>query len=138
MALLEINLEKPALVEEYQYPGETTVGETEPGEPSPGDASSGGGGGWKGKAVGLLAVLAGAAVLAWKLKGRSGTEQADFEEFETHESEMQETESEEYEHGPEPEIGSDEGGGAARKVASALGLVVALAGVAAALRKVRR
>lgn len=131
MAILEINLEKPALVEEYQYPSETTVGKTEPGEPSHGERSSGdSGGGGKGKLVALLAVVAGAAVLAWKLKSSGGSEQADFEDFEPEEQ------SQEYEHGPDPEIGSDEGG-AKQKVASVLGLVVALVSVVAAVRKVR-
>lgn len=127
MAILEINLEKPALVEEYQYPGGTTVGKTKPGESSRGDRSSSGGGG-KGKLVGLLAVLAGVGLLAWRLKRRGSTEQSDFEDFEE--------QSQEYEHGPEPEIGGDEGG-AKRKVASVLGLVVALVSVVAAVRKAR-
>ena len=131
MAILEINLEKPALVEEYQYPGETTVGRTESGEPSRGDTSSGdSGGGGKGKLVALLAVLAGVAVVAWKLKSRRGAEQSDFEDFESGEQ------SQEYEHGPDPEIGGDEGG-AKQKVASVLGLTVALVGIVAAVRKAR-
>ena len=126
MAILEINLEKPALVEEYQYPGETTAGKTKPGESSRGGKSSGG----KGKLVGLLAVLAGVGLLAWKLKSRkSGSKQSDFEDFDE--------QSQQYEHGPEPEIGGDQSGGAKRKVASVLGLAVALVGVVAAVRKAR-
>lgn len=124
MALLEINLEKPALVEEYQYPGETPAGSSEGTTSESGSESSGGG---KGRLVGLLAVVAGVGLLVWKLKNRGGTDQTDFEEFE----------SEEYEHGPEPEIGGDESGGRKRKVASVLGLVVAVASLVAAVRKRR-
>lgn len=127
MAILEINLEKPALVEEYQYPGETTVGETAPGETHRGDAD--GGGSAAGKLVSFLVVLGGAAVLAWLLRRRGGAEQTDFEDFDT-------DQSREYEHGPEPEIGGDSGGGAKSKVASLLGLVVVVA-AAAAVRKAR-
>ena len=133
MAILEINLEKPALVEEYQYANETPAGtqstgdrSTPSGEPrSSGESESSGGG--KGKLVGLLALAAGVGLLVWKLKS-GGSEQTDFDEFES---------DEEYEHGPEPEIGGDESGGAKRKVASALGLVTAVVSLAAVVRKRR-
>ncbi|WP_435180934.1 hypothetical protein [Halorussus sp. AFM4] len=132
MAILEINLEKPALVEEYQ-PAERTqadrqsTGEGSTARSSSGSKSSGGSessGGGKAKLVGLLAVAAGIALLAWKLKGGSGG------------SELQ-GDSEKYEHGPEPEIGGDRSGGAKQKVASVLGLATAVVSLAAVVRKRR-
>ena len=131
MAILEINLEKPALVEEYQYANETPAGMQSIGDwsASSSESKSSGGsessGGGKGKLVGLLVVAAGVALLAWKLKsGGSGG------------SELQ-GDSDKYEHGPEPEIGGDESGGAKRKVASALGLATAVVSLVAVVRKRR-
>jgi hypothetical protein len=128
MALIEVNLEKPALVEEYRYPGETT--ESEPsGERSRSKSDSSGGS--KAKLLGLLGVLAGVGLLVWKLKRRGGSEQTEFgsEEFGEQESE------------PEPEIGGGDRGGASDgakgKVAGLLGLVVAVAGLAVAVQKRR-
>ena len=133
MAILEINLEKPALIEEYQYPDETG----RPASASRGRASaeSTSSGGNKGKLLGLLAVLAGVGVMVWKLKSRSGTEQTDFDEFDQEEEFDEEGE---YEHGPEPEIGGDESGGRTRKVAGLLGFAVALVTIIAAVRKARK
>lgn len=125
MALLEVNLEKPALIEEYQYPSEMAERRVETAKTSKTSESSTGGG--KAKLVGLLAVVVGIGLLGWKLKNRgsgSESEQTDFEE-------------EEYEHGPEPDIGAEEGGRSKRKVAELLGLVVAVASLAAAARKRR-
>ncbi|MFC4448787.1 hypothetical protein [Halorussus aquaticus] len=126
MAIVEINLKKPALVEEYRYPGETSEGtqssatHSSSDSKSTSDSKSSGDG--KGKLLGLLALVAAVGVLVWKRKsGGSGGES-----------------EEEYEHGPEPEIGGDESGGPTRKVASALGLVVAVATLGAAVRKRRR
>ncbi|NHN61095.1 MULTISPECIES: hypothetical protein [Halorussus] len=132
MAILEINLEKPALVEEYQYPDRTPAGTQSADESTSSEGStsadeSASSGGGKGKLVGLLAVAAGVALLAWKLKS-GGSEQTDFDEFES---------DEEYDHGPEPEIGGDESGGAKRKVASALGLATAVVSLVAVVRKRR-
>ena len=118
MAILEINLEKPALVEEHRSPGEAGRSASERERSTDSERSSGG----KGKLALGLAVLAGVAVLAWRL--RSG----DSDEYE----------SNEYDHGPDPEIGGDERGGVAGKVAGAVGLGVALASVVAAVRGVRR
>lgn len=76
MAIVEINLEKPALVEEYQFPDETS------GRTSGTSQSSGG---KAGKLVGLLVVLAGLGAAVWKLK-QSGDDQSEFgeqTEFET-------------------------------------------------------
>ena len=125
MAILEINLEKPALVEEYQYPGETTE---EAAEESTADSSSSGGG--KVKLLGLLGVLAGVGLLVWKLKNRGSTEQTDFEEFEEYDEKSYEEESYEFE--------SEESGGAKRKVAGLLGLAVGLVGLVAAVQKRRK
>jgi len=111
MAILEINLEKPALVEERRYPG---ASESE-AERQPSDDSGGG----RGKLLGLLVVLAGVAALAWKLK--SGGSEYEHEEA--------------YEHGPEPEIGGDDG--MRSKVAGVVGLAVALVSLVAAVRRVR-
>ncbi|WP_137286386.1 hypothetical protein [Halorussus salinisoli] len=129
MALLEINLEKPALVEEYQYPGETSTGTQSTGDTTDSESSGGG----KGKLLGLLAVVAGVGLLVWKLKSRGGTEQTEVTEFE---------EEQEYEHGPEPDIGqddvgSDESGGVKRKAAGFLGLVVAVVSLVSVARKRR-
>lgn len=118
MAILEINLEKPALVEERRSPGEARRSASERERSTDSGRSSGGG---KGKLALGLAVLAGVAVLAWRLKS-GGSDEHD---------------SEEYDHGPDPEIGGDERGGVAGKVAGAVGLAVALASVAAAARRVR-
>jgi hypothetical protein len=132
MAILEINLEKPAVIEEYQHPEKRGKSTSRTGTKS---KSSGGN---KGKLVGLLAVLVGVTVMAWKLRGRGGTEQADFDE--TSESE---TEGE-YDHGPDPEIGGDKKYEVKRKVKSkvsgALGIAVVAIGLAvvAALRKARK
>lgn len=133
MAIVEINLEKPALVEEYQYPGETSErtqssasrseSSASRSESVSGSKSSGGG---KGKLLGLLALVAAVGVLFWKLKSGASGDQTGTEG------------NEKYEHGPEPEIGGDESGGAKRKVASALGLMVAVATLGAAVRKRRR
>lgn len=133
MAIIEVNLEKPALVEEHQYPGQETVksgqtaaksGPTTQKSSSKSDSSGGG----KAKLLGLLGVLAGVGVLVWKLKNRGGTEQ-------THSGD------EKYEHGPEPEIGGDETGsdegGAKGKVAGLLGLVVGVVGLVVAVQKRR-
>lgn len=117
MALLEINLEKPALLEEYQYPGETPA---ESGEAT-GVESSGGG---RGRLVAVLA-LVGVGLLAWRLRGR-GTEQSDLGDFD-----------EESETGPEPEIGGGESGSSRGRVAGLLGLAVVVAGLGAVARKRR-
>jgi hypothetical protein len=128
MAILEINLEKPALVEEYQYPGEGTEG---PAEESAAESSSSGGG--KGKLLGLLGVLAGVGLLVWKLKNRGSTEQTDFEEFEEPDYDEESYEEESYEFESE-----DESGGAKRKVAGLLGLAVGFVGLVAAVQKRRQ
>ncbi|MFC7081575.1 hypothetical protein [Halorussus caseinilyticus] len=125
MAILEINLEKPALLEEYQYPGETTAKSGESPENSGATEPSSGG---KAKLLALLAVVAGVGLLVWKLTNRGDTEQADLDEFEG---------EGEYEHGPEPEIGGDESGGAKRKVAGILGFAVAVVGLVGVVRKRR-
>jgi hypothetical protein len=127
MAILEINLEKPALIEEYQYPEQT--GRTASAGRGRASAASTSSGGNKGKLLGLLAVLAGVGVMVWKIRGRGGTEQTEFDEFEA---------ESEYEHGPDPEIGGDESGGRTRKVAGLLGFAVALVTVVAAVRKARK
>ncbi|UPW01999.1 hypothetical protein M0R88_07865 [Halorussus gelatinilyticus] len=136
MAILEINLEKPALVEEYQFPEDSAVGSavesetttSESGASESGD--SGSSGGVKGKLLGLLAVAAGIGLLVWKLKS-SGDEQTEFEDFET--------EAEDEDDSPEWEIEEDggSGGGSKGKVAGLLGLVVAVVGLAAAVQKRR-
>ncbi|WP_135826845.1 hypothetical protein [Halorussus ruber] len=130
MAILEINLEKPALVEEYQYPGEETEG---PAEESPAESTSNSSGGGKAKLLGLLGVLAGVGLLVWKLKNRGSTEQTDFEEFEEPDYDEEGYEEDSYEFESE-----DESGGAKRKVAGLLGLAVGLVGLLAAVQKRRK
>jgi len=128
MALIEVNLEKPALVEEYRYPGETTETETS-GEQSRSKPDSSGGS--KAKILGLLGVLAGIGLLVWKLKSRGGSDQTEFGSGGFGEQESE----------PEPEIGGEdrgsESGGAKGKVAGLLGLVVAVVGLAVAVQKRR-
>ncbi|WP_135829816.1 hypothetical protein [Halorussus halobius] len=125
MAILEINIEKPALVEEYRSPDEMRerVAATGRDRSTSDDRSSGGS---KGKVVAALAVLAGVAVLAWRLHS-GGSDDGDDSPGDG-----------EYDHGPEPEIGGDERGGVRGTVAGAVGLAVALASVVAAVRRVRR
>jgi len=112
MAIIEINLEKPALIEERRYPGAS-------GSASESSSASSSGGN-KGKLLGVLALAVGVAVLAWKLKS-GGSDDYD---------------SEEYEHGPEPEIGGERSG-VRGKVAGMVGFAVALVSVVAAVRKAR-
>lgn len=122
MAILEINLEKPALIEEYQFPAESSAAPAvESSESDTGESSSGS---LKGKLVGLLAVAAGIGLLVWKLKSRGG-DQTDLNEFETED----ET--------PEWETEADGDGGSKGKVAGLLGLVVAAVGLLAAVQKRR-
>ncbi|NEU58888.1 hypothetical protein [Halorussus sp. MSC15.2] len=125
MAIVEINLEKPALVEEYRYSGETSEGTQSSATHSKSSSGSKSSGGGKGKLLGLLALVAAVGVLVWKRKSGGSGGQSQSEEGQ-------------YEHGPEPEIGGDESGGPKRKVASALGLMVAVATLGAAVRKRRR
>jgi hypothetical protein len=139
MAILEINLEKPALIEEYQYPEKRSESTSQTGATASGSKSSGGG--MKGKLVGLLVVLTGVGAVVWKLKGGGSTEQTDFDEFDEGTGMGEESE---YEHGPEPDIGADEsdiGGneneGRTRTVAGLLGFVVAVVAVVTAARKAR-
>ncbi|WP_276299881.1 hypothetical protein [Halorussus lipolyticus] len=120
MAILEINLEKPALVEEYQYPARTTAESETPTEESAETDSSGGS---KAKVLGLLGVLAGVGLLVWKLKTRGGSEQTDFEDFDDPEFD-------------DEEFTSDEGGSKG-KVAGLLGLVVGVGGLLVAVQKRR-
>lgn len=134
MAILEINLEKPALVEEF--PAERTGWDRTETRTTDrtgskrtrtrladrtGSKRSGG----KGKLLGLLVAVAGIAMLARRLRNRGSDTDAEFET----------ADDTEYEHGPEPEIGGDESGGRKRKVAGALGLVVTLVGVLAVARR---
>ncbi len=135
MAIIEVNLEKPALVEEYQFPKDSAVGsavesETPASESRASESDeSESSGGVKGKLLGLLAVAAGVGLLVWKLKSRGGDEQTDFDEFETDdESETDES--------PEWEIEED-GGSSKGKVAGLLGLVVAAVGLLVAVQKRR-
>ncbi|WP_135854909.1 hypothetical protein [Halorussus salinus] len=136
MAILEINLEKPALIEEYQFPAESSAGHAVASESAESEATdsgasdSGGSGGSKGKLVGLLAVAAGVGLLVWKLKNRGGDDQTDFDEFET------DDESEADDESPEWEIEED-GGSSKGKVAGLLGLVVAAVGLVVAVQKRR-
>ncbi|PSP54955.1 hypothetical protein BRC82_08160 [Halobacteriales archaeon QS_1_67_19] len=106
MALLEVNLEKPALVEEYQSPGETAGDSTADATVDP----SGG----KGKLLGLLVLLAGIGAAGWKLKHR-GTDGGDSA-----------TEGDESESESETEFDADESGGVARKIAGVVGAAVVL------------
>jgi len=127
MALIEINLEKPALVEERAASRSTSErGRTDStGRPRPrstatdrsGDGGSSGGG--KLKLLGLLAAVVAVGAVVTKLK-RRGTD---------------DDRSEAYDHGPEPEIGGDGSGGRMRKVAGLLGLVAAVASTLAVARK---
>lgn len=128
MAIIEVNLRKPALVEEHPGRTESTTGSGIRGAASgaidrSGRSRGGSSGGGKAKLVGLLAAVVAVGAVAMKLRGRGG--------------DGDENQSQEYEHGPEPEIGGDESGGRMRKVAGLLGLVVALASVGAAARKRR-
>jgi hypothetical protein len=124
MAILEVNLEKPALIEEYQYPGESS-GRS---KSSSNQSSSGGG---KGKLFAVLAVVAVVGMLAMKMKssGKGG------------EAKHSGGDQEEYEHGPDPEIGGDKKYEVKRKVKSKftgiLGIAVAVVGLAVAAWKRR-
>ncbi|WP_134668867.1 hypothetical protein [Halorussus marinus] len=126
MALVEINLSKPALVEEIPEPATETArdraGSSDGSGSAPADRSEdGGSSGGKLKLVGLLAAVAAVGVAVVKLKGR-GTD-AD--------------RSAEYDHGSEPEIGGDESGGRMRKLAGVVGLVAAVASTLLIARKRR-
>jgi hypothetical protein len=128
MALIEINLEKPALVEERAASRSASErGRTDSPHRSgsdsfdrSGDGDSSGGG--KLKLLGLLAAVVAVGAVVAKLKGR-GSDDGD--------------QSRAYDHGPEPEIGGDESGGRMRKVAGLLGLVGAIASTLAIARKGR-
>lgn len=122
MAIVEINLEKPALVEEHRSSTETTP-HTESAGSSRKSSSSGGS---KGKLVVVLAAVAAVGLLVRKLRNRGGDSGT------PDEPRASETE---YEHGPEPEIGGDESGGRKRRFAGAIGLVVALVGLVAVVRR---
>lgn len=116
MALIEVNLKKPAIVEERPGSGESSAGRRS----ARAKPTSGGGG--TGKLVGLLAVLFGVGLVVIKMRGSDDTEmETDVETESTYEPVEPESES-----------------GGARKLAGALGLVVAVASVAVAARKRRR
>jgi len=128
MALVEINLKKPALVEEIAEPrSERSRGRdrTEPTDRSESastgrsERSSGRG---KLKLLGLLAAVIAVGAVVTKLKGR-GTDGGE--------------QSGEYEHGPEPEIGGDESSGRIGKVAGLLGVVAAVVSTVAIAYKRR-
>jgi len=124
MAILEINLEKPALIEEYQFPAESSSRPTVESESGDSEANDSSSGSLKGKLVGLLAVAAGVGLLVWKLKNRGG-DQTDFDEFETDDE------------SPEWKTEEDDGGSKGT-VAGLLGLVVAAVGLVVAVQKRRR
>ncbi|WP_128477184.1 hypothetical protein [Halorussus pelagicus] len=137
MAILEINLEKPALIEEYQFPTDSSARTTqsevrersETGQQSDDDSDeSESSGGLKGKLLGLLVVAAGVGLAVWKFKNRGGSEQTDFDEFET-EAEFDADE------GTEVEFETD--GGGKKKTAGVVGLAVAVVGLVAAVQKRR-
>ena len=123
--LLEITLEKPALIEEIRYPGESS-GQSK----SSGKQSSSGGG--KGKLLVMLAMVAVVGMLAMKMKssGKDSTGGG-----------QSKSPDEEYEHGPDPEIGGDKKYEVKRKVKSkvtgVLGIAVAVIGLAVAAWKRR-
>jgi hypothetical protein len=147
MAILEVNLEKPALVEEYQPRNESpaeTARQSDVREESDlaADGSTDSSGGVKGKLLGLLAVAAGVGLLVWKLKSRGGSEQTDFEEFEAGgesraEFDADEESGTEFESGAEFEAEAEfeTDGGGKKKAAGILGLVVAAVGLVAVKRR---
>lgn len=119
MAILQVNLEKPALVEEYRYPDATSGGTAESAE------ASGSSGGRAGKLLGLLAVAVGVGLLVWKRR-RGGSEQSEFDDAGT-----------EAEFEADVEFEADSGGGKG-KAAGVLGVLVGVVGLAVALQKRRR
>jgi hypothetical protein len=139
MAILEINLDRPALIEEYRFPDEMDGSTGRAGSKSAKrtGSKSKSSGGMKGKLVGLLVVVAAVGVAVWKLKSSSGSKQTDFDEFD----EEGDHEEGEYEHGPDPDIGADKKYEVKRKakgkVTGLLGLAVALVTVVSVVRKAR-
>lgn len=131
MAIIEVNLEKPALVEEYQFPKDSAVGSAVESETATSESGasesdeSESSGGVKGKLLGLLGVLAGVGLLVWKLKSRGGSEQTDFEDFD------------DPEFGDESDFASDDESGSKGMVAGLLGLVVGVVGLVVAVQKRR-
>lgn len=107
MALIEINLEEPALLESQTRTKKSTKDKS--------SKSSESGGSARGKVLGLLVLVAGVSLLAWKLRGGSDEE---VEEF-----------------GVEDGFEETESSGAKGKIFGALGLLVALVGVGAARKR---
>ncbi|WP_158055257.1 hypothetical protein [Halorussus halophilus] len=106
MALIEINLEEPALLESQTRSGGSKTEKKQ-------KTSKRGGG--KGKLLGLLVLVAGVSLLALKLRGGSDEEQEAV--------------------GVEDEFEKSESGGGKGKLVGALGLLVALVGVGAARKR---
>lgn len=122
MAIIEINLEKPALVEERRVRGASSGQSKSASRRS----SSGGSGGGRGKLLGLLAVLAGIGLLVARMRGGGETE-VDVGVETGSMDEMDEMD----------EDTTESAGGGMGKFVGALGLVVALAGVVVAVLKRR-
>ncbi|USZ69435.1 hypothetical protein NGM10_06795 [Halorussus salilacus] len=117
MALIEVNLHKPAIIEERPGTGGSTDRARTAGKRSDSDS-----GGRAVKLVGLLALVVGIGLLAARLRGggdtgvRAGAEVGSMDETDE----------------------SEGGSGGAGKVVGALALVVATASVALAVAKRRR
>lgn len=122
MAIIEINLEKPALVEERRSRGASS-GQSKSASKRTGSGGSGG----RGKLLGLLAVLAGIGLLVARMRGGGETEV---------DVGMETGSMDEMDEMDEDATESASGGGMGR-FAGALGLVVALASVVAVVLKRR-
>ena len=114
MALIEINLEKPALLESETRRGASGTETTKRTSKRRTSESDGGSG--LGKLLGLLVLVAGVGLLAWKLRGGSDDEETE-------------------EYGVEDEFEKSESSGGKGKLVGALGLLVALVGVGAARKR---
>ena len=121
MAIIEINLEKPALVEERQRRGASSEKSASARKRS-GSGRSGG----RGKLLGLLAVLAGLGILVARMRG-GGETKVDVGMETGSMDEMDEMDG--------GDAGSASGG--VGRFAGALGLAVALASVVAVVLKRR-
>ena len=121
MAIIEINLEKPALIEERPGRGASS------GQSKSSRKRSSSGGSSRGKLIGLLAVLAGIGLLVARMRGGGETE-VDVGMKTGSMDEMDEID----------EDTTESAGGGMGRFAGALGLAVALVGVVVAALKRRR